>query len=221
MSYGVRIRVHGDRACFSRPDGGGGRITYDVMPPMAARGILEAIHWRPAIRWMVDRIHVLAPLRFEESGEGGDALAPGVPERVLRDVDYVIEAHFELTERAGPGEGVGKHLDMFNRRLRRGQCFHPPCLGARDFPASFGPVAADMPTCPDELRGKRDLGAMVLDIDFSAGRRPRFFHACLIDGVLDVPVREALPQARPGHGEGEWDRQGPPRETAYGQSLGL
>jgi CRISPR-associated protein Cas5d len=41
------------------------RVSYDVMTPSAARGILEAIHWKPAIAWTIDRIHVLKLIRFQ------------------------------------------------------------------------------------------------------------------------------------------------------------
>lgn len=65
MSYGVKLWVGGARACFTRPEMKAERVSYDVITPSAARGILEAIHWKPAIRWTIDRIHVLKPIRFE------------------------------------------------------------------------------------------------------------------------------------------------------------
>src|SRR5712671_2712025 len=65
MPYGVRLHVSGERACFTKPETKVERVSYDVMTPSAARGILEAIHWKPSIRWVVERIHVLKPIRFE------------------------------------------------------------------------------------------------------------------------------------------------------------
>ena len=144
MSFGIRLHIWGERACFTRPEMKVERVSYDVITPSAARGILEAIHWKPAIRWAVDRIHVLRPIRFESirRNEVGNKLSPTnvrkamkagstaglatyVDEErqqrastVLRDVAYVIEAHFELTDKAGPDDSVGKHLDIFNRRAR-------------------------------------------------------------------------------------------------------
>lgn len=216
MAYGIRLLVWGDRACFTRPEMKVERVSYDVMTPSAARGILEAVHWKPAIRWIVDRIQVLKPIRFESirrNEVGGklsaasvskamkagrvDGLANVVEEdrqqraaTVLRDVAYVIEAHFELTDSAGPDDNEGKHLDIFNRRARKGQCFHMPYFGTREFPVSFRLLDVDEPA-PEgdsELHGERDLGWMLHDIDFANDMTPRFFRAVISNGVIDVPA---------------------------------
>ncbi len=214
MAYGVRLHVWGERACFTRPEMKVERVSYDVMTPSAARGILEAVHWKPAIRWVVDRIHVLQPIRFQsfrrnEVGAKASASAAGTAMRarstsglglqvedhrqqraamLLVDVAYVIEAHFELTTRADDNTEA-KHLAMFNRRAAGGQCFHQPCLGVREFPAHFSlvPPGAPMPGSKllPEQRG-RDLGWMLHDIDFANNLTSRFFRAQLRDGVLDV-----------------------------------
>jgi CRISPR-associated protein Cas5d len=215
MSYGIRLRVWGERACFTRPEMKVERVSYDVMTPSAARGILEAIHWKPAIRWAVDRIHVLKPIRFQSfrRNEVGARISTVTAERAMRagsgaglglvvedhrqqrattllvDVDYVIEAHFERTEKAGAEDTDAKHISMFNRRAASGQCFHRPCLGTREFAADFELVPEGTPlpagTMPEEQRN-RDLGWMLHDIDFANDRTSRFFHARLTDGVLDV-----------------------------------
>lgn len=215
MSYGMRLRVRGERACFTRPEMKVERVSYDVMTPSAARGILEAVHWKPAIRWVVDRIHVLKPVRFQSlrRNEVGAKISAANASRAMRagstaglglvvednrqqraatiliDVDYVIEAHFEMTERAGPEDSPAKHLSMFNRRAASGQCFHRPCLGTREFVADFAliPEGAPLPgsTLPPEQR-HRDLGWMLHDIDFANGNTSRFFRARLTDGVLDI-----------------------------------
>jgi len=216
MTYGIRLKVSGERACFTRPEMKVERLSYDVMTPSAARGILEAIHWKPAIRWAIDRIHVLKPIRFESirrnevghklsAGSAGKAMKAGsttglalfVDEArqqraatVLRDVAYVIEAHFDLTPKAGADDSAAKHLDIFNRRARKGQCFHMPCLGVREFPAAFELIEAGETTPASEdvdLRRERDLGWMLHDIDFAGGRTPRFFRARMVDGVVEVP----------------------------------
>lgn len=217
MSFGVRLHVWGERACFTRPELKAERFSYDVMTPSAARGILEAVHWKPAIRWCVDRIHVLKPIRFESirrnevvgkipkqnittamkngQTDGLRYFVDDVNNRqqrastILRDVGYVIEAHFEFTSRADNSDSAGKHLDIFNRRARQGQCFHMPCLGNREFPAAFELIETDeaMPKVDASLTGERSLGLMVHDIDFANGRTPRFFYACMQDGVIDVP----------------------------------
>ena len=212
---GIQLKVWGEWACFTRPEMKVERVSYDVITPSAARGILEAIHWKPAIRWIVDGIQVLRPIRFESirrNEVGGKLSAASVGKAikagrtdglvsyveddrqqraatVLRDVGYVVSAHFELTARAGPDDNVGKHLDIFNRRARRGQCFQAPCLGTREFPASFALIEDGdaVPAADPSLTGERDLGWMLLDIDFANGMAPRFFRARMLDGWVDVP----------------------------------
>lgn len=215
MAYGIRLLVWGERACFTRPEMKVERVSYDVITPSAARGILEAIHWKPAIRWSVDRIQVLKPIRFESlrrNEVGGKLSAASVSKAmkagrtegliafvdedrqqraatILRDVAYVIEAHFELTEKADASDSIGKHLDIFNRRARKGQYFHSPCLGVREFPASFQllePGVAE-PIADDALQGNRDLGWMLHDIDFADDMTPHFFRAQMLDGLIEVP----------------------------------
>jgi CRISPR-associated protein Cas5d len=213
MSYGIRLRVWGRHACFTRPEMKVERVSYEVMTPSAARGMLEAVHWKPAIRWVIDRIHVLKPIRFtsirrnEVSAKASADKAKSAMKRgdlgglgivieevrqqrastVLVDVDYLIEAHFELTGKAGPDDNAGKHLDTFNRRAARGQCFHQPALGTREFVAGFEgvPLDAVLPPAIDETR---DLGIMLWDIDHAAPGKPSlFFRARLENGVLHVP----------------------------------
>ncbi len=213
MTYGVKLKVSGDHACFTRPEMKVERVSYDVMTPSAARGILEAIHWKPAIVWVIDAIHVLNPIRFQSirrNEVGGKAPTTKIrtamnrgdldglqliadqdrqqrAATVLYDVAYVIEAHFDMTARAGPDDNPAKHLDTFNRRAARGQCFHPPCLGTREFAASFELLASGAET-PAAIAETRDLGFMLWDIDHAAPGRPSlFFRANLEAGVLRVP----------------------------------
>ena len=105
---------------------------------------------------------------------------------ILKDVSYVIEAHFDLTARSGRDDSEGKHLDMFNRRAAAGQCFHQPCLGTREFPAEFGLVKGRIEKSHADLDGCRDLGWMLYDIDFEHDRSPKFYRPIMIDGVIDV-----------------------------------
>lgn len=209
MSQGVKLRVWGDYACFTRPEMKVERVSYDVMTPSAARGVLEAIYWKPSIRWVVDRIHVMKEIRFDNlrrnevaakvpvkgaSGvnaamkDGKTALRLYVEDNrqqraamVLRDVEYVIEARFKYTSDGDRNDG--KHLDMFNRRAAKGKCFHRPYLGCREFAAFFEPVEGDVPVSP--LTGTSDLGWMLHDIDYTAGMTPVFFRATMEDGVVD------------------------------------
>lgn len=215
MGYGVKLLVWGERACFTRPEMKVERVSYDVITPSAARGILDAIHWKPAIRWHVDRIHVLKPIRFESirRNEVGGKVSPASVTKamkagstaglanyvdedrqqraatILRDVAYVIEAHFELTPKAGADDSIGKHLDIFNRRARKGQCFQMPCMGVRGFPANFQLLedAAAFPDKHESLLPERDLGWMLHDIDFDRNMTPRFFRAQMSGGVIEVP----------------------------------
>lgn len=209
MTFGTRLRVWGEFACFTRPEMKVERVSYDVITPSAARGILEAVYWKPQIRWVVDRLHVRKPIRFMNlrRNEVGAKISAGTlasaitssrglglyveDERqqraalVLRDVEYWIDAHIELQDKTEP---IGKHLDSFRRRAERGQCFHRPYLGCREFAADFGlSDAGARETAPDELRGKRDLGFMLHDIDYSDGMTARFYRAVMRDGVIDVP----------------------------------
>lgn len=211
----VSVEVWGDYACFSRPEMKTERVSYDVITPSAARGLLEAVYYHPGMRWIVDRIRVCAPIRFTNirrnevkdtisarkvkaamEGSAGEmylAAPESIQQRaalVLRDVRYVIDAHFEMTERAAPGDNPGKFQDIIKRRLARGQFYHQPYFGVREFPAHFAPCG-ELPPCPDELIGEKDLGWMLLDMDYSDPKdiTPMFFRATLRDGVLEVPNR--------------------------------
>ncbi len=205
---GIKVLVRGRNACFTRPEMKVERVSYDVITPSAARGILEAIHWKPAIRWVVDRLHVLRPIRFETirrneiaskipagkaksamNANDLDGLSLAVDEDrqqramlCLADVAYGIEAHFEMTSRAGPQDNAGKHAGMFRRRAAKGQCFHQPCLGVREFPADFELVAEFPPAIGED----RDLGWMLHDIDYANGRASVFYRARIEAGVIDV-----------------------------------
>lgn len=216
MAFGVRLHVWGERGCFTRPEMKGERVSYDVITPSAARGILEAVHWKPAIRWHVNRIRVLTPVVFEtlrrnEVGSKASAASAAKAMKdaslaglyntvdtdrqqraatVLRHIAYVIEAHFVLTGRAGTDDSVGKHLDIFNRRARKGQCFQQPCFGVREFDAQFALLEEGqaLPEADAALAGTRDLGWMLHDIDHDNGSTPRFFRATMVDGVIEVPA---------------------------------
>ena len=111
---------------------------------------------------------------------------------LLRDVRYVIEAHFDMTEKAAPGDNPGKFQDIIKRRIAKGQFYHQPYFGCREFPAQFAPCE-ELPPCPEELQGERDLGWMLWDLDYSDPENivPLFFRGVLRNGVLEVPERES------------------------------
>ena len=218
MSFGIKLRIWGDYACFSRPEMKVERVSYDVITPSAARGILEAIYWKPAIRWVVDRIHVLRPIKFDNVRRNEVKSKIPLPKNpatiirnenplslviddgrnrqqrattLLRDVEYIIEAHFQLTVKAGRDDNEGKHLDIFNRRAKNGQFFHQPCLGCREFPAFFE-IVNGKPTPSCYLGQTKELGYMLLDIEFSANMTPLFFPAIMKDGIITPPSPSSL-----------------------------
>jgi CRISPR-associated protein Cas5d len=211
MGYGIIIRVSGEYALFTRPEMKVERVSYDVITPSAARGIIEAIYWKPAIRWVIDRIHVLNEIEFtnirrnevsEKVSESGarqrmnGSLEPFFlsatearqqrASMVLKNVDYVIEAHFVLTEKAGPEDTVEKHYNMALRRLRKGQYFAQPCLGTREFGAKVELIEDG--AIPQSPLGDRSLGWMLYDLDFTNARdiKPKFFKAEMRGGVIDL-----------------------------------
>lgn len=213
----VSLEVWGNYALFSRPELKTERVSYDVMTPSAARGLIEAIFWHPGLRYTIDRIHVCAPIRtmnlrrnevkstvsaraartVMERGRGELYLATpdDIQQRaalLLRDVRYVIEAHFDMTPQAAPGDNPGKFQDILKRRIHRGQFYHQPCFGCREFPAQFR-LCRDLPPCPEELKGERDLGYMLWDMDYADPENitPLFFRAKLVDGVLEIPRRDS------------------------------
>jgi CRISPR-associated protein Cas5d len=207
MAHGVKLKVWGDYACFTRPEMKVERVSYDVMTPSAARGILEAIYWKPAIRWVIDRIHVLNPIRFTNirRNEISSKLPLGNVKMamkdgrfrvevfiedirqqraamVLRDVEYVINAHFEFT--GDEDNNPAKHKEIFDRRASKGQCFHRPYLGCREFPAHFKQVDEAPPSVH---KGEKDLGWMLHDLDFHDDMKAKFFRAVMRDGTIEVP----------------------------------
>ncbi len=233
MNFGIALKTFGDYALFSRPEMKVERVSYDVMTPSAARGILEAIYWKPQIRWLIDEILVLNPIRFTNvrrneidakipvKGKAGvnaamkdESVRPAMDvaghrqQRAalfLKDVAYVIRAHLIVKDRRvekggeemGDSEAAGKHLEMFKRRARKGQSFHHPYFGCREFPASFELIEEEqsIPVPDASFQGDRELGYMLHDIEFKqdpATKKvrhsiPHFFRAVLSDGKLAVP----------------------------------
>ena len=206
----IQLEVWGAYALFSRPELKVERVSYDVPTPSAARGIVEAVYYHPGLRWVIDRIHVLNPIRFvsirrnevtdkisgrnvrQAAQGGGQPLYLVTSQKIvqrssllLQDVHYVIEAHFEMTDKAAPSDNPGKFQDIVTRRMERGQCFHTPYFGCREFPVSFrrwpgGPIPS--------IDETRDLGLMLYDFDYSdpAAIIPTSFRARLEHGVLNT-----------------------------------
>lgn len=219
VSYGVTLEIHGNLACFTRPELKVERYSYECITPSAARGILESIYWHPPMAYHIDRIHVLSPIKFTTirmnelkskasartvktflTGKGNLPYIntkQDIQQRtstVLTDVHYVIEAHFELDEsKMGEDDSPAKFISILNRRINKGQCFQQPYLGIREFAASFGPYNGVLP--PQGYysdSGERDLGLMLYDMDYSNPQEitPMFFHAVMRNGIIDVTESE-------------------------------
>lgn len=213
MAVGVKVKVWGDYALFSRPEMKAERCSYDVMTPSAARGILEAVYWHPGMRWVIDKIYVMKPIQFTSirrneikskvsantalsayNGTKKDLSICSKNEIVqrasllLKDVEYVIEAHFEMTEKANESDNPGKFKDIIMRRLKRGECFHMPCFGCREFPANFCLYEEEEIHAAYEVVEEKDLGFMLFDMDFTDPEniQPMFFRAVMRKGVLDL-----------------------------------
>lgn len=204
-----RLRVWGENACFTRPEMKVERVSYEVMTPSAARGILEAIFWKPAVRWQVTQIDVLKPIAWESvrRNEVGSAMSchkrqlfiEGQRQQrsslILRDVAYTIHARMQLTTWARPGDDIIKYEEMFQRRALKGQAFQRPYLGCREFATNFELIPGDRPL-PQPIQETRELGFMLYDLSFSDEQAaPRFFPAVLCDGRLKV--RPPMTQGEP------------------------
>jgi CRISPR-associated protein Cas5d len=206
-----RLKVSGANACFTRPEMKVERVSYDVMTPSAARGIFEAILWKPAIAWKILQIDVLNPVRWESvrRNEVGAVISAGTVKTAmsrghgnlglyvekerqqraglfLRDVAYVIHAEFAMTAQAGPEDNMTKFEQMFIRRASSGQCFHRPYFGCREFPVDFEFLPRDVEG-PEPINESHDLGWMLYDMDFSGKEpMPQFFHARMEMGCVDL-----------------------------------
>ena len=219
MSVGVKVKVWGDYALFSRPEMKVERCSYDVMTPSAARGILEAIYWHPGMKWIIDKIYIKNPIRFTsvrrnevkskisasnvlQSYNGADKslyinTKNDIVQRaslILCDVCYVIEAHFVMTEKANETDNPGKFKDIIMRRLKKGECFHMPYFGCREFPAQVSLCEDEnIQTAYDDVQEK-DLGFMLYDMDYSDREniQPMFFRAVMENGVLDLRDCEVI-----------------------------
>jgi CRISPR-associated protein Cas5d len=208
----LAVRIWGDYALFTRPEHKAERVSYPILTPSAARGILENLLWKPEMFWRVEQIHVLKPIRYfsilrneinhrqsevsatnwERNGGGYDATdRDNRAQRhslALYKVDYIIHAQIEV--KPGVDADPAKYRDQFRRRVEQGRCFATPYLGCREFSASFAPP--DGTEQPIDLSD--DFGLMLLDLVYEAGSSgrgtPRFFNARLEGGVLHVPWSE-------------------------------
>lgn len=202
----VEVRVWGDFACFTRPEMKVERVSYPAPTPSAARGILEAIFWKPQFKWRIEEIWVLNPIRYFSilrnevnskasrratrgwEKHGGHFIASGDRAQrhtlALRDVDYVIRARMDL--QPGVDDHPAKYRDQFRRRVRAGRCFSRPYLGCREFAARFAEPSGD----EKPIDRTDDIGRMLYNLDYQDDGRgtPHFFRARLESGVIHVPT---------------------------------
>lgn len=205
----ILMEVWGPMACFTRPEMKTERVSYDVPTPSAVRGMIESVYFHPGLRWIPDRIWVLKPIQFMnvrrnevkskvlassvmQEANGGKAGAIVVSQDIqqraamlLKDVRYVFEAHFDMTEKANPSDNPGKFQDIITRRLRKGTCYSTPYLGCRECTAHFRLWEGGEIPAIDETR---DLGYMLYDMDYGNPEeiQPMFFRARMEHGMIDL-----------------------------------
>lgn len=215
----VMFEVWGEYAAFNRPEFKTERVTYDCITPSAARGILEAVYWHPGIKYIIDEIYVCNTIQttnirrneVKDKISGNNvkkvmnngnkdmlylSASDSIQQRaalVLKNVRYIVKAHFDITSKANETDNPGKFQDILKRRLQRGQCYHTPYLGVREFPAFFR-IWDNKEKVPTAYKGEKDLGYMLYDMDYQGenGIEPMFFHAVLQDGKLDLKDCEVL-----------------------------
>lgn len=216
MGYGIKILAEGEYALFSRPEMKVERVSYDVPTPSAMAGLISSVYWHPGVKYVIDKIHVLKPIKTinirrnevkeklsfgavkkQMSGKADDIsiyTKENISQRaslLLKDVCYGVEAHFELTDEKDPDETPEKCYNILLRRLRKGQYFSAPFFGCREFPCSVKPVD-EIPKSP--LTEDVDLGYMLYDLQYKKDKdggaldaaEPRFYRPHMIDGVIDV-----------------------------------
>ncbi len=212
----VFLEAWGDLAMFTIPSTKTERVSFRVPTPSAARGLLESVMWHPGLRYTIDRIYVLNPIKYYNLkrnevkqkilasnalriANGADDI-PYIDARssisqrsslMLKDVHYVIEAHFDMTDKASLSDNPGKFQDMLKRRLRKGQCYSQPYFGCRECTANVRLWEGGEITPIDE---SEDLGIMLYDMDYSDPKSitPKFFRARMERGVIDLTDCEVI-----------------------------
>jgi len=214
----LAFRVRGSYACFTRPETKAEPFSYDVMTPSAARGVVKSIVWKPSIEWQIERIHVLSPIKRDQivRKELRDLPSLKVPfhapdhhtrknTTLLRDVDYLVECFFKMTEEAYPDDSVQKFVAIFRRRLENGQCYYPPYLGLREFIADVLPVQSKGSLYFDPVSGNKILPEVAYrDVSIPMGQMllepgseaPIMFSAELKNGILVETGKDRLPEFR-------------------------
>ena len=224
---GFNVEITGGYACFSSPELKVERVSYDVITPSAARGILEAVFWKPAIHYVIDEIRICNPIKFDnirrnevnsKASKGKEHIftSENRTQRaalVLKNVKYVVTAHFEpvpdklnlpnkpedeMTDTLANGTfNHGKFAEIITRRLKKGQCFHQPYLGTREFPAQLRLIENE--PLPNAVAEDRDFGIMLYDMDYVKDQNgsvtefiPTYFRAVMKQGIIDLRNAEVM-----------------------------
>lgn len=212
----LSLRAKGPMAIFTRPELKTERVSYEVPTPSAVRGIFEAICWKPAIRWHIERIYIFNEIVFSSIKRNELNLKASIPTKqmmqlgqrslsygtevesqrtqrntiALKDVDYQFEAFFTLTAQAGKDDNIYKFIDMFSRRVEKGQHFHQPYFGCRECIAEIFPPIENPQAKAIKLT--KELGIMLWDIEFGTGESskntPMFYNALITEGKINVPL---------------------------------
>ncbi len=217
MAFGFSVEAWGERALFTRPELSVERVSYDVITPSAARGLIESVYWHPGMRYVIDRIHVINPIKFssvrrnEVKVKASSAAMRAAVQRtkdlpyissqesivqraslILTDVHYVIDAHFVMTDQAKSSDNPGKFCDILKRRLRKGQCYSQSYFGCREFAANVCLLEGEIPSGAYSDVAERDFGIMLYDMDYSDPEdiSPMFYRAVMRNGVIDVAGSE-------------------------------
>jgi CRISPR-associated protein Cas5d len=163
----ISIRFWGDFACFTRQEMKVERVSYPVITPSAARGMLEAIYWEPEMFYLIDSIRVVKRgewTRFKRNevqevislnnyeswlrakkefspiiaGAGDPKVTSGTPRNTLA----LFNVEYIITAEVhltekGKNQTLDKYLSTIERHARKGKCFHRPSFGCREFIADF------------------------------------------------------------------------------------
>jgi CRISPR-associated protein Cas5d len=219
MPYGVKLVVWGDYACFTRPEMKAERVSYDVITPSAARAVLEAIYWKPSIRWVIDRIHVLLPIKFMNirRNEVGSKTPLKNVTAAMKSDSTSLALYIDETDKEGKLKNRQQRAALILRDVCYGikahfeyagegdkddgkhlDCFNRRARGGQCFTQPYlgcREFSADFELVeefpPSRLKGKQDLGWMLHDIDYPDDMKARFFRAEMIDGVINVPPFES------------------------------
>lgn len=217
MSFCIEIKA--DFALFTRPEFKVERVSYEIPTPSALRAVYQAILWKPAIEWQIDKIEVINPIKWISfrrnelkkivqvnklrNAEKGKEFTKYIEtdriqraSMMLKDVRYRVHAHFDLTDRAGNSDSEAKFAEMFRRRAGKGQCIYQPYLGTRECSCSFILVENTKAENLDSpINESKDLGFMLYDMKYSGndgkGNIPMFFRAKMDKGVIIVPDKNS------------------------------